>query len=157
LIKGFYTHMFSFRLPLNSDYQFCKEIGHEGLRPYIEKLRGWDQAREDEGFNTHWDMAAIKIIQVKGEDVGYFKVLTYASHVFLEGIYIHRCWRDKGLGRAVIRKIINEARRPVRLNVYKNNPAYGLYKQIGFTTVGESETRYHMEYPYPPVGYTDTE
>jgi len=155
LIKDSYTHRFSFRLPLNSDYQFCKEIGHEGLRPYIERLRGWDQALEDEGFNAHWDIANIKIIQVKDEDVGYFKVLKFDSHVFLEGIYIHRCWRGKGLGRAVIRKIMDEARLPVRLNVYKNNPAHDLYRKLGFTLSYESETKYHMECPYPPVRHME--
>ena len=128
----------------DGDYDFCKKVGHEGLKPYIEILIGWDQDSEDEGFRKHWAREQIKIIQCQGEAVGYIKIEQHPEHVLIDGIYVSEKWRRNGIGKKVLEDVINESSLPITLQVYKINPAYHLYRRLGFRVTVETDIRYHM-------------
>ena len=138
--------MYALREALDTDFEFCKTIGHEGLKPYIEKLTGWDQDNEDRGFLNHWDPEQIKIIQCQGEDAGYIEIEDHIAYLRIDGIYIARNCRNRGLGTKVVKDMISSSTRPVRLQVYKISPALGLYRRLGFEINDECEIRYYMEY-----------
>ena len=143
--------MYALREALDTDFEFCKTIGHEGLKPYIEKLTGWDQDNEDRGFLNHWDPEQIKIIQCQGEDAGYIKIEDHIAYFRIDGIYITHNWRNRGLATKVVKEILSGSTRRVRLQVYKINPAYKLYKRLDFEINAEIEIQYYME--YKPVDF----
>ena len=88
--------MYTIRQARQSDVLPMMRIGHEGLRPYIEELSGWDQPQQEQIFREHFVLDQISIIQSSGEDVGYVKIEEYANHVFLAGIYVSSQHRRQG-------------------------------------------------------------
>ena len=124
-------------------------IGHEGLRPHIEAFKPWDQAAEEQGFRDHFTPENIEIIQSEGLDIGYLKVEIHSDHIYLDGIYIAHTHRGLGIGGNVLRDKISTFRPtklPIRLRVYKSNPAQSLYVRLGFNVREEYEDAYLMEY-----------
>jgi ribosomal protein S18 acetylase RimI-like enzyme len=84
---------------------------------------------------------------VSGRDVGAIAVEWRDSDVVLTDIEILPECRGCGLGTAIIRAALTEARRrglPVALQVLKGNPARRLYERLGFCVVEETQTHYHM-------------
>ncbi len=138
--------MYTLRPAEQTDLLPMMEIGHEGLRPYIEQIRGWNKQAEEAGFLAHFEPAKIKIIQFDVCDVGYFKIEGFDDHIYIDGIYIHSDFRSKGVGSQVISDLIASARKPLRLRVYKNNPAEKLYRKLGFDVVRSDELRFTMQY-----------
>ena len=123
-------------------------IGHEGLRPYVEALWGWDQTEQESRFREHFEISDISIVQVDGEDVGYTKVESHDDHVFLAGVYIAAGQRNRGIGTAVIEDLIARAaaeKKVLRLRVLRPNPCQRLYKRLGFTIIGESDSHIDMQ------------
>lgn len=139
------TALYTLRPATLDDLGPMMAIGHEGLRPYVELYRGWDPHREEAGFREHFEPARISIIQIDGEDVGYIKVNDDGEYLFVEGIYIHRDARSKGLGTMVLRDLALSTQKALRLTVYKNNPALQLYHRLGFVEISEDEQQVTME------------
>ena len=139
------------RAGTDNDYEFCKHIGHQGIKPYISAYRPWDQAREDQGFQSIWQLPLISIIFVERfpeanracsnstldsestvVDIGFRIVNEDDDEIRLDGIYLAQHWRGKGIGTLVLRSLLEQATKPVRLRVFKNNPARRLYRRLGF-------------------------
>jgi len=143
--------MYTLRKPTEADYACCKDIGHEGLKPCIQELFGWDQEKEDAGFKSHWDLSLIKIILLDKKIAGYIKLEERkledkSSILYIDGIYISSVVRNLGLGKQVLVNTIRNSNIPVRLQVYKINPSHKLYCRLGFNVTSESDLRYYMEY-----------
>lgn len=138
--------LYELRPATAQDYLWCKTIGHEGLRPYIEQIRGWHQTAEDEGFKQHWNEADIKIISYHGNNAGYLKLERYPDHLYLDGLYLASDFRSKGLGQQVLVDLLAAESLPIRLTVFRNNPAQRLYKRLGFIVVEETGHSLKMEY-----------
>lgn len=138
--------MYSLRPATQTDLEPMMAIGHEGLRPYVEAARGWDQEAEEAGFREHFDPDQISIIQLDGSDIGYIKTEDLDDHLLVDGIYIHRDARSKGIGAQVLKDLIASAKKPLRLWVFKTNPAADLYRRLGFTIVGGDDHRFAMQH-----------
>jgi hypothetical protein len=50
------------------DLLFCRQLYYETMRSIIERLFGWDQAREDSTFATQFKSEEVEIILVDGRD-----------------------------------------------------------------------------------------
>ena len=145
--------LYSVRKASLDDLPAMMEIGHEGLRPHIEALRGWDSVREEQGFREHFDPSYIEIIQVGVEDAGYIKLETHSDHVYIDGIYIGRGFRSKGLGTQMLSdrmQDFSDSGLPLRLRVLRTNPAKGLYEHLGFKVIDHSDDAFVLEYRNAP-------
>lgn len=134
------------------DLEPMMRIGHEGLRPYVEALWGWDQAEHEAQFRDHFTPASISIILFEGWAAGYLKVEDRGDHLFLEGIYLGREARNQGVGAEVIGDLLQRGRRegrPVRLRVLRPNPARRLYERLGFRVIRADDTHIDMEAAVP--------
>ena len=123
-------------------------IGHEGLRPYVEQLWGWDQAEQERRFREGFDLTTINIVSIDGKDAGYLNVESHDDHVFLAGIYLDREHRRCGIGTEIIADLLkgcDRLRKPLRLRVLHTNPAQHLYGRLGFRQIKETETHLYME------------
>lgn len=142
------TRRYSLRGATDADLEPMMRIGHEGLRPHIEALRGWDQAEHEAGFREHFVPEQISIVEVGGVAVGYFKMLEEEDHCFLEGIYLGAEVRGQGLGTRILEDLLDccgQAGKPMRLQVFQTNPAQHLYRRLGFAVTRETDTHLFME------------
>ncbi len=131
-----------------ADMQLVQELKFLGLRPYVEKLWGWDSDDQEKRFRASFVPDRQQIICYQNEDVGMLHVEEREDSVFLAGLYVAARHRSKGLGSAVIRDVLVFAERcgkPVRLRVLRPNPARELYERLGFRVSEEFETHFTME------------
>ena len=131
-----------------ADTQLVRELKFSGLRPYVEKLWGWDAHDQEERFQASFVPDRQQIIRYESRDVGMLHVEDHGDEVILAGIYIATSHRSKGLGSAIIRDVLAQAAlagKPVKLRVLRPNPARELYERLGFRVAEESETHFAME------------
>ena len=124
-------------------------IGHEGIRPYVEALWGWNADEQERRFCEHFAPERVAIVQVEGIDAGYLEVEEHRDHFFLAGIYLDAKHRGKGVGRALILDLMERARgrgKPLRLRVLQPNPARRLYERLGFKRTETTSTHVYMEF-----------
>ncbi|MEZ5323512.1 MAG: GNAT family N-acetyltransferase [Verrucomicrobiales bacterium] len=138
-----------YRPATEDDVEPMMRIGHEGVRPHVEKVRGWNQEAEEARFREHFDIEKVSVICLDGEDIGYLKTESYVDHFYIDGIYLKSGRRNGGVGTEVIKGIIKEAvadNKSVRLRVFRTNPARNLYARLGFAVVRETDSHIYMEW-----------
>ena len=67
--------------------------------------------------------------------------------IFLRTIEIHPDYQSKGIGTAILKKMIADGEhkmKPIVLQVLKVNPAIKLYERLGFVIVETTKTHYRM-------------
>jgi ribosomal protein S18 acetylase RimI-like enzyme len=125
---------------------------------------GWNQAQQEAFLRMQYtaqrrwyDVAYAGaehrlILENKGENgepIGRILVQRAEGVIELVDISLLPEHRNRGIGTALLRELIEEARKSratVRLQVLRNNEgAIRLYRRMGFAIVSEDEVRYHME------------
>ena len=115
------------------------------MREYVEQTWGfWDEAAQRARFHDPLERANMHVIVAGGRDAGLLHVERNAGGVFLANIQIEPGLQNRGLGTAVIRRLLAEAQAgaaPVRLEVLTvNRAARELYARLGFVISTETET-----------------
>ncbi len=147
---------YQLRQATDADDDFLYRLHVAAMGDLVARVWGWDDAWQERFFADHFDPAPARIVVVDGEDVGVVAVEWGAAEAFLCTIEILPEYQGRGLGAALVRRVIAEAdgrHLPVRLRVLKINPARRLYERLGFVISGETETHYLMTtLRQPPVG-----
>jgi ribosomal protein S18 acetylase RimI-like enzyme len=131
----------------SDDFEFVFRLNEINMRSYVEKMRGWNEEEERREMKRKFHPGHDQIILVKGEQAGIFGVEERPKSYFLRHIELLPQFQGKGIGSKLIRSLLDEARKkqvPVRLTVLKQNPAFRLYKRLGFSLTGETEIKYEM-------------
>lgn len=92
-----------------------------------------------------------------GEIAGYMLVAERPEFTELEDLFLYPMFQNKGIGTAILRKILEESEKPIILRVFvKNEGALRLYTRLGFE-ISETvhETRYKMVYKSQKKGRCD--
>ena len=139
------------RPALPSDRAFIERIYFDTQRWIIEELFGWrgddiERAKFDETYARE----STVIISLRGHDIGWMTVLSEATRLELDSIYLAEAYQRMGIGTLLIERLIREAASanvPVTLSTAKINPARTLYKRLGFQDAGESEFKVFLERP----------
>lgn len=131
------------------DRAFVERVYFEMQRWLIAKLFGWrgDEAERSK-FAAFYDERNTQIVQCDGEDVGWLTVVRQPDRIELDSIYILSSWQNRGLGTALLERLITEsnaARKILTLGTGKINPARYLYERLGFVAVHQSEFKVYME------------
>ncbi len=139
----------SYRPATAQDFDFLFALHEAAMRAYVEDTFGpWQADWQRDYFRKHFDPADLRIIQWDGADVGVLAVQARNEELFLALIEIHPAYQRQGIGTAVMRALLAEAReqgKPVALQVLKVNlPARSLYQRLGFGVTGENDTHYIM-------------
>lgn len=114
--------------------------GHQaasGLQPSSEE--------REQRVRFRYDCA--RIIEHEGKAAGLFKVARDGLDWHLVQIQLAPELQGRGVGEALIRQLIAEAREAgasLSLNVLHENPARRLYERLGFVVVGDGEHEYQM-------------
>lgn len=147
------TPPYTLRPATDSDFEFMRRVGHEGLRPYIEPVTGWDEAYHTERFREKFAPGRQQVVRVEARDAGYLDVVENGDAVTVEGIYLDAPFRNRGVGAAILRDVLARAAtagKPVRLRVLLRNPARRLYERLGFRVTARTKTHFMMECAAPP-------
>ena len=70
------------------------------------------------------------------------------DEVRLDRVFLLPECQNRGIGTRLVRDVLAEARAaglPVRLRVFRVNPARRLYERLGFVATGETDTHALME------------
>ena len=127
---------FLIKCKLNSIFEYANNLSNDEMmkiKNYVNK-------------KVPIQLKDYKLIKVDNKIIGCVLVEQKDDGVLLDEIYIEKDYRNKGIGTDIIKKILIE-NKIVFLWVYKLNvKAINLYKKCGFYIIGETETRYYMQY-----------
>lgn len=145
------TEKLSLRTATAADSEFAFATARDTMREYT--LATWGKwSEEDVRRRTNENIAAgtMSIVQLGDAAVGIRVVEREADHILLAQLFIRPEYQRRGFGTKLIEELLGEARAarlPLRLRVLRVNPAYHLYKRLGFKISHETPERYFMEHP----------
>lgn len=140
------------RFATPNDHDLLYALKAESVRPYVEKIWGWDedyQKKDFDGDFAHMDQ--FNVIEIDGRFVGF--VQYYFEYPYFEVVEIHLLpeYRGNGIGSDILRylqKVCIAQDRKIRIGCFKDNHrAKALYQKLGFMQTGETDTHYILEYP----------
>ena len=152
---------YKIRFATSDDHDMIYALKKENLRPYVEKIWGWDEDYQIKDFDKKFnDIQHYFVIEVDSRFAGFLQY--YYEHPYFEVANIHLDpeHRGKGIGSDCLRhlqKVCIAQDRNIRLRCFReNHRAKSFYQKIGFMQTGETETHYILEYPdYTIVSYNE--
>jgi GNAT superfamily N-acetyltransferase len=141
---------YTFREAKENDKDFLYSLQKITLGEYVDRTWGWDELWQKKHFFNHFNPQTLKIIQVKGTDIGVLSVEEKNEMVFLRIIEILPHYQNRGIGTSIIEEVIQHAishGKSIRLQVLRVNVrARALYERLGFCVIEETDTHYLMKY-----------
>lgn len=131
----------------SSDIKYIKQVNLDIILKYVKNLSELEMNRINNYIDTEVDLEInkYKIIYCDNKKVGCVLVIKKENEALLKEIYIEADYRGKGIGKSILRDILN-SNRIVCLWVYKENTkTIELYKKLGFHILNETRTRYYMK------------
>jgi len=121
------------------------------LRHYVEETWGfWEDISQRAHFDQNYDLDEIRLILTDdGQLAGYIACARTPPEIALHNIMISPGYQNRGLGTAVLKNLLAEARAQklsVRLQVLRVNPARQLYERLGFTVYEETPTHFRLRW-----------
>lgn len=115
-------------------------------------------AAQDRHFQLHYADIERLIIERGGEPIGRLYLEETGRSIHLVDILLLPECTGTGIGTAILRDILEEARRankPVELGVRFDNPARRLYERLGFVYVSEEGIHHRLEWRPPRTDEAD--
>jgi ribosomal protein S18 acetylase RimI-like enzyme len=152
------------RAATSGDHDFLLALFANTRSDELEAL-GWDpiQTRafiqmqyqaQQQNYSACYPAAENNIIVLAEQPIGRILVDRRKETIRLLDIAILAEYRNKGIGSSLIRDLLAEAtaaQKPLRLSVYKLNPALRLYERMGFLRDGEEALYIQMQYLPAPA------
>ncbi len=129
------------------DLDFLYQLHRAAMKEYVAQIWGWDEARQRQYFEQHFDPAVTRIVRLRDKDIGVVLAVERETELFLSNIEVRPEYQRQGVGTWIVQTILAEGKRlnkPVALQVLKINPARNLYGRLGFSIIGETETHFLM-------------
>jgi ribosomal protein S18 acetylase RimI-like enzyme len=101
-------------------------------------------------YHVQFPHACYDLLLIAGEPAGRLYVDRRPEEFCILDIALLPEHRGHGIGTALLREIIEEAKaegKPIRLHVEPMNPAYRLYSRLGFVEVRQNGPYIQMELP----------
>ena len=106
-------------------------------------------ALQDAYYREHFPEASFDVIEVDGDAAGRLYVDRRDDEIRVIDIALLRAFRRRGVGSHFLRALLDGAGasdRTVTIHVEQDNPALGLYEQLGFRRQGEVGIHWFMEW-----------
>jgi GNAT superfamily N-acetyltransferase len=88
-------------------------------------------------------------VESAGQPIGCLNVEWLPGEVKLKRVFLLPVFQNRGIGSRLVRQVLSEAKStglPVRLRVFKVNPAQRLWQRLGFVVSGETDSHILMEH-----------
>jgi GNAT superfamily N-acetyltransferase len=105
------------------------------MREYLEPVRGWDEEAERAAARKRFDAGGFEAIAVNGAAAGILRVIDEDGIRWIDFVALLDFARNRGVGSALLRSILDSSSTPVMLQVGAANPARSLYERLGFRVV----------------------
>jgi ribosomal protein S18 acetylase RimI-like enzyme len=132
-----------------ADAEFLWALHRECMHPYVERIWGWDDARQRRHFRGLLDVSECHVVMLAGLAVGSRLVQRCPERIFLASIEILPAFQGQGIGTRLLTELREEASRaelPLELHVLKLNPALRLYTRLGFRRIAETAAHEVMRF-----------
>ena len=152
---------YKIRFATPDDHDLVYGLKAESVRPYVEKIWGWDENYQKKDFDGDFSrMEQFNVIEVDSKFAGF--VQYYFEYPYFEVVEIHLLpeYRGNGIGSDILRylqKVCIAQDRKIRIGCFKeNHRAKSLYQKLGFMQTQETDTHYILEYPnYTIIPYDE--
>lgn len=114
----------------------------EAMRESLTALGRFDAERARARFASDFDPEATRHFVVDEQRVGFVVVKKKAEGLLLDHLYVHPRAQSRGIGSAVLTRILAEADAlglPLVVGALRGSAANRFYLRHGFAPVGESE------------------
>lgn len=133
-----------------SDTGFAREVHHRAYREVVERQFGpWLEEQQDRYFETAWTPATFEIVLCDGAACGYVCIEDRDSDIHVREFVLMPEYQKRGVGSSLLREVMERARArqvPVRPGTPHANRALGLYRKLGFSEIGRTETHTLLEW-----------
>ena len=117
------------------------------MRWIIERLFGWEPAREDKNFAQFFRLDEVRIITADEQDVGWIQEQVDDTTINLGSFYVMPMMQRRGIGTQVLQMLLARARnqsKAITLAVVKINPALRFYEKHGFRITHEDQHKFYL-------------
>ena len=115
---------------------------------------------QTQGYRAAYPQARLEIIMVDGTPVGRLATDRGVEALHLVDIALAPEWRGQGIGRAILRALMDEAAAvgtPMMLQVASDNlGAQRLYRGLGFVATAQNDTHFTLRWPAPALASVGT-
>lgn len=139
-----------FRAANENDIPFLLALRNESMNSHILNM-GLIPSEENHLERIKYRFECAQIIICNSSEIGLLKVVKENPVWDLVQIQLSPLYRNSGIGQTIIKQVLTEAfssEASVKLSVFKNNPAKGLYEKLGFKTCQETDTSFEMQANY---------
>ncbi len=146
----------AFRLTLFRDSRLPEFalLAQLGAEAFDQIVRLQFQA-QTASYRTSFPQARFDIIELDGVPIGRIVVNRPGTVIHIVDQAVVPAWRNRGIGTAVMRALLEEAARdglPVRLKVASSNdPSMRLYARLGFKIIEQAPFYLEMEWRAPSI------
>ena len=143
---------YKIRFATPNDHDLVYSLKAESVRPYVEKIWGWDEDFQRNDFDGDFShIEQFHVIEVDGKFAGFMQYC--GEGLYFEVVELHLLpeYRGKGIGSDILgylQKVCIAQDKKIRIGCFKeNHRAKHLYQKLGFMQTGETDTHYILEYP----------
>jgi GNAT superfamily N-acetyltransferase len=144
------TEEISLRIATAKDLEFLYSLLKAALGPYVEQTYGpWHEEEQRDRFFEFTKPEAHQIVESDGQPIGCLNIEWLPDEVKLKRVFLLPAFQKRGIGSRLVRQVLSEAKLaglPVRLRVFKVNPAQRLWQRLGFRVSGETDSHILMEH-----------
>ena len=141
------------RPAIAGDHDLIYTLKAESIRPYVEKIWGWDEKFQQKDFDS--DFASVEyfsVIEIDGKFIGFLQCYFESPYLDVAEIHLLSEYRGKGIGSDILLSLQIDClikKRTMRIGCFKeNHRAKSLYQKLGFIQTEETNTHYILQYPY---------
>ena len=135
------------RAACSQDSVFARDLYFETMRGFIDRLFGWDQAREERNFAGFFKVDEVRIITADDQEVGWIQEQVENRTINLGSFYVMPAMQGRGIGTKVLDILLARAAyrsKAMTLSVVKINPARHFYEKRGFRITHEDQHKFYM-------------
>ena len=137
------------RAASEADKKFLYELNRLAYEDVVVKQFGeWDEQWQRNYFEDKWHRVAYQVVEQDGKPIGAVVVIERNEYVSPMDSQVLPDFQGQGIGSTLLTIEMDKARckkKPMRLQVLKQNRARLLYERFGFRVYGHTDSHFLME------------
>lgn len=140
------------RAAKTSDLELTYRIKSKSIKPYVEKIWGWNESNQRKIHNQSFNANDTKLIEYHKQYIGFLVIKETDNEIYIENLLIEMEFQNLGIGKTIMEQIVESAdfkKKRIRLKVFKiNTKAQRFYENFGLEKISEMENHIEMEKTY---------